>query len=103
MAIGAVGTLAWGDESVRRTQRWGRRIYEQYGHLDGILYHAAHQGGEAIALWERAPKLEPARGGDRKLWALWPYVEVALAGQRRFPRRIAAADCHDCAAAGYIT
>lgn len=58
MAIGAVGTLQWGGEPRRRTQRWARRIYEQYTHLDGIRYHAAHQGGESIALWERAPALD---------------------------------------------
>jgi hypothetical protein len=103
MAIGAVGTLAWGAEPRRRTQRWGRRIYEQYGHLDGIRYHAAHQGGESIALWDRAPALARPRGGDRKLWALWSYVTVALASQRRYPRRLSASDCKHCSKAGYVT
>lgn len=103
MAIGAVGTLAWGDEPRRRTQRWGRRIYEQYRHLDGIRYTAAHQGGESIALWDRAPNLERIAGGDRKLWAVWTYVVAALAHQRRFPRRIAAYDCEGCRKAGYAT
>lgn len=101
MAIGAVGTLAWGDEPRRLTQRWGRRIYEQYTMLDGIYYRAAHQGGESVALWDRAPILERADGGDRKLWALWNYVTVALAGKRRQPRRLAARDCETCRAYGY--
>ena len=89
LAIGAVGTIATGDEPRRRTQRWARRIYEQYAHLDGIRYHAAHQGGEAVVLWERAPALDRPAGGDRSLWAVWPYVVMALAGQRRYPVRVA--------------
>jgi hypothetical protein len=101
MAIGAVGTLAWGDEPRARTQRWGRRIYEQYGDLDGIHYRAASQGGESVALWERAPAVEIPAGGDRALWAVWPYVVTALAGQRRFPRRVPAAHCKACREAGY--
>ena len=101
LAIGAVGTLGTGDEPRRRTQRWGRRIYEQYRHLDGIRYRAAHQGGESIALWERARGLGSAPGGDRRLWAVWNHVVVALAEQRRFPRRIAAADCDACRKAGF--
>jgi RES domain-containing protein len=96
LALGAVGTLAWGDEPRALTQRWGRRIYEQYTRLDGIWYRSAHQGGELVALWDRAPALEPAPGGDRRLWAVWPYVQVALAGQRRRPVRTAAAVCGTC-------
>ena len=103
MAIGAVGTVAWGDEPRRRTQRWGRRIYEQYAELDGIVYHAAHQGGESVALWERARGLQPVPGGDRKLWAVWRYVVDALAAQRRYPRRVAAAGCRGCRKAGFTT
>ena len=99
--IGALGTLAAGDEPRRRTQRWGRRIYEQYTHLDGIWYQAAHQGGESVALWERAPALESAPGGDRSLWAIWPHVIVALAPQGRQPRRINPTVCDDCRKAGY--
>ncbi len=96
MAIGAVGTVAWGDESRSLTQRWGRRIYEQYTELDGIWYRSGHQGGESVAVWDRAPHLERPEGGDRSLWAVWPYVHIALAGQRRQPRRIAAGDCATC-------
>jgi hypothetical protein len=52
-------------------------------------------------LWERAPALEVLPGGDRKLWAVWAYVVAALAAQRRYPRRIVAADCDACRQAGY--
>jgi len=62
MAIGAVGTLTWGDEPRRRTQRWARRIYEQYARLGGVRYRTAHQGGEAVVLWDRAPRLHAAVG-----------------------------------------
>jgi hypothetical protein len=103
MAIGAVGTLAWGDEPRARTQRWGRRIYEQYTRLDGIRYRAANQGGESVVLWERAPGLDAAPGGDRRLWAVWKRVVIALADQRRSPRRVAAADCRRCQEAGYVS
>jgi hypothetical protein len=94
LAIGAVGTVAWGNEPRRRTQRWGRKIYEQYAGLHGISYSGAHQGGASVALWERAPALERPPGGDRRLWAVWPHVVAALASQNRYPRRIAA--CRRC-------
>jgi len=103
MAIGAVGTLQWGDEPRRRTQRWARKIYEQYRDLDGIRYQAAHQGGLSVVLWERAPTVHQLTGGDRKLWALWSRVTVALAGQGRAPRRIDPANCRACHEAGLIS
>ena len=100
LAIGAPGTLQWGDEPRRRTQRWGRRIYEQYHSLEGIRYQAAHQSGESVVLWERAPALHRLPGGDRRLWAVWSRVVTALAGQHRTPLRIAATDCERCREAG---
>jgi hypothetical protein len=103
MAIGAVGTVAWGDEPRRRTQRWARKIYEQYTELDGIFYNAAHQGGESVVIWDRAPALERLPGGDRRLWAVWAYVVAALALQHRYPRRITAATCRGCLRAGYTS
>jgi hypothetical protein len=103
LAIGAVGTLQWGDEPRRRTQRWGRRMYEQYSQLAGIRYQAAHQGGESVVLWERAPRPVALAGGDRKLWAVWRWVITALAPQGRTPRRIAATDCASCRDAGFST
>lgn len=96
LAIGAPGTLQWGNEPRRRTQRWGRRIHEQYQDLDGIRYQAAHQGGECVVIWERAPALHRLPGGDRRLTAVWAHVIMALAGQGRKPRRIAAANCERC-------
>lgn len=63
LAIGATGTLQWGDEPRRRTRRWARRIYEQYAELDGVRYQAANQGGECVVLWQRAPALQRSPGG----------------------------------------
>jgi hypothetical protein len=101
MAIGAVGTLQWGDEPRHRTQRWARKLYEQYAELDGTCYQAAHQGGIAVVLWDRAPTLEGPAGGDRKLWAVWSRVTVALAGQGRTARRTDPSDCAGCQHAGF--
>ncbi len=101
LAIGAPGTLQWGNEPRRRTQRWGRRIYEQYHDLDGIRYQGAHQGGECVVVWERAPALHRLAGGDRRLWAVWSRVAIALAGQGRTPRRVAATGCERCRDAGF--
>lgn len=101
LAIGAVGTLAWGDEPRRRTQRSARRIYERYADLDGVRYRAAHQGGESLALWDRVHGLAGGAGLDRSLWSAWSRLVAALAAQRRAPRRIPATDCATCQTAGY--
>ncbi len=71
--------------------------------LDGIRYQAAHQGGECIVLWERASALQRLAGGDRRLWTVWSRVVVALAPQRRTPRRIAATSCPRCREAGFVS
>lgn len=95
---GAVGTLSSGDEPRRRTQRWGRAIYEDYGHLVGIRYRAAHQGGMAVALWETAPAVVGLPGQDRALQerGVWERVVVGLALQGRAPVKIPPADCSQC-------
>lgn len=41
----------------RLTQEWSRYFYENsdiYGHIDGLIYSNAHNGEEALALYERA-------------------------------------------------
>jgi hypothetical protein len=98
MYIGAVATASSGDEPRRRTQRWGRAIYEDYAHLAGIRYRAAHQGGMAIALWETAPAVAGLRGQDRGLRerGVWERVVLGFATQGRLPVRIPAADCSQC-------
>ena len=110
MRIGAIATLGSGDEPRHLTQRWGRAIYEDFPSLDGVRYRAAHQGGLAIAVWERAGALQlhpgaPVHPGDltgetRGDPLLEPVmlerVEAALAAQGRYPRAITARECRDC-------
>ena len=101
MRIGAVGTLGSGNEPRRLTQRWGRAIYEQFPSLAGIRYRGAHQGGTAVAVWERAGILRASSATVAPGPALLDpgmkeRVTVALAAQGRYPVRIAAADCRCC-------
>jgi RES domain-containing protein len=101
MRIGAVGTLGAGNEPRRLTQRWARAIYEDFPHLAGVRYRDAHQGGTAVAVWERAGMLRgPASSVTRGPALLDPgmneRVIVALADQGRYPVRMVAADCRRC-------
>jgi hypothetical protein len=36
------------------TQAWSRYLYETFGRADGLIYAAAHNGEDAIALYQRA-------------------------------------------------
>jgi hypothetical protein len=90
--------------------RWGRAIYEDLATLDGIRYRAAHQGGIAIAVWERAGVLElhpgtptsgddgwPGARGDALLDPFMPErAEVVLAAQDRHLQAISSHDCPYC-------
>ncbi len=51
--MAAIGAL----ESRSLTQAWSRYIYENpaiYGHVHGLIYSGAHNGEDAIVLYERA-------------------------------------------------
>lgn len=102
--IGAVGTLGAGNERRRMTQRWARAIYEDFPTLDGIRYRAAHQGGIAVALWERGEPLQSAPDtgapGYALAGALLNRVTHQLALQGRAPVPIPAVHCADCTRAG---
>ncbi|MFM2315059.1 MAG: hypothetical protein RLZZ04_4335 [Cyanobacteriota bacterium] len=62
------GEAAWGAGSVtsmtntgirKLTQAWGRYFYENsqlYGLIDGLIFNNAHNGEDAIALYERAER-----------------------------------------------
>ena len=55
MRAGTVAAVASGDHG--RSQEWSRYFYEQrdiYESLDGLLYANAHNGADAVALYERA-------------------------------------------------
>lgn len=104
MFIGAVATLASGAEPRALTQEWARAIYEDLPGFSGIRYRAAHQGGEAIAIWDRAGALLPhgPAGGDQLIGlAMLPWVLDALERQRRNLHIVTASDCERCIKAGF--
>ena len=65
-AMGA-GTVAAISSITQRdiSQAWGKYFYENlqlYGEIDGLIFSGAHNGEDAIMLYERAkPKMESAR------------------------------------------
>lgn len=97
MSIGAVGTLAWGDEPRRLTQRWARAIYEDLPDFRGLRYRSAHQGGLAIAYWGLDPLVE-VPGTDIALTdaTMLGRVRLALAKQGRVLRIIDPSSCDRC-------
>jgi hypothetical protein len=58
MKIGALATLGSGNEPRRLTQRWARAVYEDVPVAIGVRYRGAHQGGIAVAIWDRADQLD---------------------------------------------
>lgn len=55
MRAGTVAAIASADHGL--SQQWSRYFYEQhdvYGDIDGLVYPNAHNGDDAIALYERA-------------------------------------------------
>lgn len=55
MRAGTVAAIASADHSL--SQLWARYVYENpsdYGEVDGIFYASAHNGDDAVALFERA-------------------------------------------------
>lgn len=100
MRIGAVGTLAWGDEPRRLTQRWGRAIHEDLTDFAGIRYRSAHQGGLAIAYWGSG-RLAAVPGTDVALSdaTMLGRVKVELSKQGRVLTLVDRADCERCAEA----
>ncbi|MEO1802474.1 MAG: RES domain-containing protein, partial [Cyanobacteria bacterium J06629_2] len=65
-AMGA-GTVAAISSVTQRdiSQAWGKYFYEHpelYGEIDGLMYSGAHNGEDAIMLYERAkPKIKSAK------------------------------------------
>jgi hypothetical protein len=101
LSVGAVGTLGSGNEPRRLTQRWARAIYEDYPSLAGIRYRAAHQGGVALAVWDRAGVLHVPPGTVAPPPALLDAgiadrVLVALGSQGRYPVAVGASSCRRC-------
>jgi hypothetical protein len=69
MRAGTVAAISAGDHAL--SQPWSRYFWEHpeiYGELDGLFYASAHNGGPAVALYERARDgLEVPRGHDAPL------------------------------------
>jgi hypothetical protein len=55
MRAGTVAAIGSADHSL--AQQWARYVYESpaiYGEVDGVFYASAHNGEDAVALFERA-------------------------------------------------
>ncbi len=58
----AQGNAALMAGSTAVTQRWGRRIWQQYDDLDGLCWSSSpYPSGRSIVLFERAASALPAR------------------------------------------
>jgi hypothetical protein len=79
--IHAIGQV----EDTATTQAWARYIYENpttYGVVDGLIYANAHNGEDAILLYERAePTIKNSRQRVRELSG--PSIELELLGIAR--------------------
>lgn len=78
MRAGTVAAISSADHSL--SQAWSRHFYEEpgiYGEIDGLIYPNAHNGDDAVALYERARgalRCPPARD-----WPLEdPVIDAAI-------------------------
>ena len=96
----------WGPATSRAGLRnaGAARIYEDLPALHGILYRGAHQGGESVAVFDRAGELHAKPGtpadGTALAGSLADRVMAALAAQARYPVWVPAAACGRCRAVG---
>lgn len=106
MAIGAVVGLGAGDVPRRESQAWAQAIYEDnpsgYA-VHGVHYLASHDGGEASAIWDRAPHLEVPRHpeglvGDVPLTypPVWRRFIKEMRVREIVVRRVSTTSCRRC-------
>lgn len=106
MTIGALPSLAVGDETRELTQQWARAIYEDKPAgraIFGVRYVSAYNGGFSLALWDCADRVEIVRDAAGELQDL-PLSDPRVLGrlQVQLPRRqitvttVAEADCATC-------
>ncbi len=57
LKIKASPALATGNVSRELSQEWARAIYDHHTQSDGVKYQGAHDYGDCIAIWDRAPEL----------------------------------------------
>jgi hypothetical protein len=94
MRVGAYVSLSAAAGPRRLSQEWARAIHDDQPWVCGLHYLSAHDNGECVVLWERAPPLDlVGRAGlvlDLKLQhpALWPTVRARLAERGRSVRAV---------------
>lgn len=106
MAIGAVIGLGTGDVARPDSQGWARAIYEDHPAglpVEGVHYRAAHDGGEAVAIWDRAPDLVVAQHPEGMVAdvaltypPVWRRFLVEMHRRNILVRRVEAASCTRC-------
>jgi hypothetical protein len=106
MAIGAFMTLGSGDVARVESQAWARAIYEDHPAgrpAEGVRYLGAHDGGAAMAVWDRGGELEAVRNaaGDiadlpLRHRSVWPRFLVEMRRRRIVVQSVSADDCHKC-------
>ncbi len=106
MAIGALPSLAVGNETRALTQLWARAIYEDKPAgraIYGVRYLSAYNGGFSLALWDCADRVEIVRdsaGEFQDLPLSDPRVlnrlQVQLRQRRIAVTTVAESDCAQC-------
>lgn len=108
LAIGALSELSTGSVKRTRSQEWARAIYDQLG-VAGVHYSSAHDEGECLALWERAPSLDVIEDDEASQdfplldAPLWARVESALPPLGFSLKAITVAKCAVCRRHGLTT
>ena len=100
MRIGALPMLGTGAVPRALSQEWARAIYEDYPDHHGVLYQGAHDSGDCVALWDRAPALRTADTytPDVALQSppVWQRLTVFLVGIGAGTRQIPHENCARC-------
>jgi hypothetical protein len=101
VAIGAMPELSTGSVLRPLSQEWARAIYDQHS-VVGLHYTGAHDEGECLAVWDRAPALEVVtdQGVSRDMPLredeFWERLEAALPELGWSLKRIGAYHCPAC-------
>lgn len=106
LSIGAIPALADSEYPRAQTQAWALAIYEDDPlgvHADGVLYRSAHNGGDAVALWDSTGKVIVVRdkaGTVQDHPLTHPEVRagllVAMAPRHITVRTINSSECSRC-------
>ncbi|WP_330220362.1 RES family NAD+ phosphorylase [Mycolicibacterium llatzerense] len=106
MTIGALPSLAAGNETRTLTQQWARAIYEDKPAgraIYGVRYLSAYNSGYALALWDCADRVETVSdsgGAVQDLPLADPRIlnrlQVQLRQRRIAVTTVAESDCAVC-------